>query len=103
MPAEATFLEVVLQAADFTFGGRDEVEDPLDEALQAAGIGEVTGGGTGMGISNIDIEVTDFTAGLGIIRRVLRGLGVARSTVIVRHTPHEVRYSVFEDDAPGAP
>ena len=90
MPAEATFLEVVLQAADFTFGGRDEAEDPLDEALQAAGIGEVTGGGTGMGISNIDIEVTDLTAGLAIIRSVLRGLGVARSTVIVRHKPNVV-------------
>ncbi len=38
------FLEIVFQSADFTFGGRDEIEDPLEEALPDAGIGEVTGG-----------------------------------------------------------
>jgi hypothetical protein len=31
---QTTFLEIVLQSADFTFGGRDEIEDPLDEALK---------------------------------------------------------------------
>lgn len=79
MPA---FLEIVLESADFTLDGRDEVEDPLHEALTAAGIGEVTGGGSGMGKSNIDVEVSDLEAGLALVRRVLRDLKVAASTVI---------------------
>ena len=65
MTDEMTFLEIVLQAADFTFGGRDEIEDPLDDALRSAGLGEVTGGGTGMGVCNIDVEVFELTPRLG--------------------------------------
>jgi hypothetical protein len=79
---EPAFLEIVLESADFTFDGRDEVEDPLHEALTAAGIGEVTGGGSGMGKSNIDVEVSDLETGLALVRRVLRDLKVAASTVI---------------------
>eukprot|EP01031_Cornospumella_fuschlensis_P019507 gene19507-23906_t len=71
-----------MQSADFTFGGRDEIEDPLDDALRKAQLGEVTGGGSGRGISNIDVEVTDPERGLAVIREVLRRLGVARSTII---------------------
>ena len=36
------FFEIILQNQDFTFGGRDEVEYPLDETLIEAGVGEVT-------------------------------------------------------------
>jgi hypothetical protein len=79
---EPAFLEIVLESRDFTFDGRDEVEDPLHEALTAAGIGEVTGGGAGMGKSNIDVEISDLEAGLALVRRVLRDLKVAASTVI---------------------
>ena len=90
------FLEVVMQASDFTFGGRDEVEDPLSEALEEAGLGEVTGGGTGMGICNIDIEVTDLDAGLALVRRILSSLGVAKSTVINQYEPAKIQHSVYE-------
>ncbi len=63
------FLEIVLKSADFTHGGRDEIEDPLGEALAALELGEVTGGGTGLGTSNIDVEVSDVDAGLRTIVR----------------------------------
>lgn len=46
------FLEVVMPAKEFTdagFESRDEIEDPLSEALPAKGIGEVTGGVAGSG------------------------------------------------------
>lgn len=82
---EPAFLEIVLESADFTLDSRDEVEDPLHEALTEAGIGEVTGAGGGMGKSNIDVEVTDLQAGLALVRRVLRNLKVAASTVIYAH------------------
>lgn len=68
-----------------SFQARDDIEDPLDEALRAAGIGEVTGGGGGMGKSNIDVEVTDLPAGLAMVRQVLRDLNVPASTVIDVH------------------
>jgi hypothetical protein len=84
-PLERFFLEIILQAADFTLHARDDVEDPLHDALTATGLGEVTGAGSGLGISNIDIEVTDLHAGLALVRRVLRELKVAPSTVIYLH------------------
>jgi hypothetical protein len=82
---ERLFLEVILQAADFTFHARDDVEDPLQDALTATGLGEVTGAGAGLGVSNIDIEVNDLQAGLALVRRVLRELNVAPSTVVYLH------------------
>lgn len=91
-----TFLEIVLQSAEFTFGGRDEVEDPLDDALREAGLGEVTGGGSGMGRLNIDVEVSDLEPGLDLIRIVLQRLGVAPSTVINQYQPARHTYSVYE-------
>lgn len=54
------FLEIILKSEDFKFGGRDAVEDPLDETLEGLVIGEVTGGGSGTGFSNIDVEVNDL-------------------------------------------
>lgn len=57
---------------------REEIEDALDEALQGAGLGEVTGGGTGLGLVHMDVEV-DATRGneaADLIRRTLQGLGV---------------------------
>ena len=76
---EPAFLEIVPESVEFTFDGRDAVEDPLHEALTAAGIGEVTGGGSGMGRSTIDVEVSDLEAGLELVRRVRRDLKVAAS------------------------
>ena len=93
---ESTFFEIILQSADFNFGGRDEIEDPLDEALQQANLGEVTGGGSGMGVSNIDVEATDPVRGLILIREVLQGLGVAKSTVIRQAGSPSIRHSVYD-------
>ena len=95
MNEDPVFLEVVLLSDDFTLGGRDEIEDPLEEALRAAGVGEVTGGGTGMGVCNIDVEVTDPALGLQVIRAVLQGLGVARSTVINQYHPTKQVHLVY--------
>jgi hypothetical protein len=89
------FLEVVLLASDFVHGGRDEIEDPLQEALEAAGLGEVTGGGTGMGVANIDVEVVDLERGLALVRQVLQQLGVAPSTVINQYEPTRIKHSVY--------
>jgi hypothetical protein len=76
------FLEIILQSDDSAFLERDEVEDSLQEALAAAGIGEVTGAGSGLGVSNLDVEVTDLEEGLALVRKVLRDLEVPPSTTI---------------------
>ena len=96
---ETTFFEIILQSADFAFGGRDEIEDPLDEALNQANLGEVTGGGSGMGITNIDVEVGDPDQGLAIIRKVLRSLGVAKSTIIRQSSSPSIMHPVYESIA----
>jgi len=90
------FLEVVLLTADFRFAGRDVVEGPLDVALQDAALGEVTGGGSGMGRSNIDVEVTDIERGLSLLRKVLKSIGVAHSTTIKQYEPVTVVHQVYE-------
>lgn len=82
-----TFLEIIFLSEDFTFNGRGEIEDPLNEALRKASLGEVTGGGSGMGKVNIDVEVTDPGLGLDVILQVLRGLCVAPSTYINQYEP----------------
>lgn len=94
--SETTFFEIILQSADFNFEGRDEIEDPLDEALQQANLGEVTGGGSGMGVSNIDVEVTNPEQGLIVIRQVLQSLEVAKSTVIRQSGSPSIRHPVYQ-------
>ncbi len=95
----SVFLEIVFVAEDFVHDGRDEVEDPLQEALEAAGLGCVTGGGGGSGKSIIDVEVADLERGLDLIRSVLRGLSVARSTVINQYEPARAVHPVYSPES----
>ncbi|EGR3203796.1 hypothetical protein KUK83_003265 [Vibrio parahaemolyticus] len=90
------FLELVFKSADFIFEGRDVIEDALDETLSKIGLGEVTGGGSGLGYINIDIEVNSIELGLPVIRKALVSLGVAPSTVINCYYPERVEYKVYE-------
>jgi hypothetical protein len=76
------FLEVILQSDDSAFLERDEVEDSLQEGLAAAGVGTVTGAGSGLGVANLDLEVTDLEEGLALVRKVLQDLRVPPSTMI---------------------
>lgn len=90
-------LEVILQSKDFKFASRDEIEEPLEEALRGTGLGEVTGVGTGAGILNLDIEVYDLEAGLRLVSEVLRSLKVAESTVINQYQPSKVVHLLYEE------
>lgn len=71
----------------------ERFEDPLQAALVAANLGEVTGGGSQMGegktveFCGLDVEVTDRNKGLQIIRAVLRRLGAPAGTVIEEYLP----------------
>jgi hypothetical protein len=95
------FLEIIVKAPEAAAAGiqsRDEIEDPLEEALSAAGVGEVTGGGGGSGIYTVDVEIANedqLDEALAAIRRVLRSLKVPPSTVIKRHKPKEQAFPVY--------
>jgi hypothetical protein len=84
---------------------RGEVfEDPLDGILQAAGIGNVTGGGTQLGgegeIQFCDLEITVPEASdavLAAIREALAGLGAPKgSRLIWNDGANELEFGSFE-------
>lgn len=95
------FFEIVFSAEDFLssgFTGRDQLEDPLDEALQDANYGEVTGGGGGLGMANIDLE-TNHDIPIDIIisflRETLLRLNAPKSTVIKIYDPEEAEWRIY--------
>lgn len=95
------FLEVVIVVPDAIAVGiasRGEIEDPLEEALVDSGLGEVTGGGSGMGKYVVDVEVSEqgFGEALRIIRKVLVGLRVPVSSRIKRNKPLKIEYIVYD-------
>lgn len=79
------FVELVVDSKDLTAAGissRDELEDPIQDALILANLGEVTGGGSGLGKATLDIEVHGrFDEALALIKGVLKSLNVSRFEV----------------------
>ena len=96
------FFELSFDAADFHhcgFESREDLEDPLEQALQTSGIGEVTGGGSGKGRTNIDIETFDGVSddeAVEMMRRILKSLGAPRSSVLASAQPMKRQWAVFE-------
>lgn len=70
------FYEILLPSNGTT--PRDQLEDELESAL--AGLGEVTGGGSGVLGSNLDVDAVDERA-FGLILSVLERLEVAGARV----------------------
>jgi len=79
----------------------DRYEDPLQDALAAEGIGEVTGGGSQLGegtsieYCGIDVIVREHARGLELIRSVMRRLGAPRTTVIEEYLPSYCEHRVY--------
>jgi hypothetical protein len=57
---------------------RDEIEEALDAALIPAKVGCTIGAGTGLRYSYIDLALTDVSAAIPLIRRVLRKCKVGK-------------------------
>jgi hypothetical protein len=96
------FLEVVVDASAAAACGllsRDEIQDPLSEAMEDSGLGEVVGGGGGSGRYVIDVEVEEetFQGGLDLIRNTLKRLNAPSGTRIKRHKPAERVYTLGDD------
>jgi hypothetical protein len=96
------FLEIVIEtsdAAEAGFQARDEIEDPVADAFEEHDLGEVTGGGGGMGYWNIDVEIANesrFDEAIRLIRNTLAALMVPGSTRIVRYKPAKTAYNVYD-------
>jgi hypothetical protein len=87
---ESTLLEIVFRNVDFSTEERDKVEDALHEALLAANMGEVTGGGRGTQTSAIDVEVRSVVHGVELVRQTLSKLGCPAGTEIHQTRPSRV-------------
>jgi hypothetical protein len=89
------FLEIVFDAGDLSRSGsdRDAIETALDKALSDAGLGVVTGGGTGRYASIVEVEIYDSSKleqGLQLIRRTLTSANAPPSTLIKGSQPEKL-------------
>jgi hypothetical protein len=95
------FLEIVIPAREVegaSVSARQEIEEELHDALEAAGFGEVTGGGGSAEALNIDVEVKEdaLFGALALIRQILKRHELPRATRILRHEPVAVSYALDE-------
>ena len=88
-----TTIKIVFASEDWRADSSAEIEEPLDQALIAAGVGEIVSGGTGPDGVFFNVEVKDPATGLPVIQQALRDLGVPRST---RIEGPDGRCSVYE-------
>ncbi len=95
------FLEIIIQMEDWEgreLDDRHDLEEMLDSALQSKGLGEISGGGSGMGEFNIDVDIhsaKNFDTALEIIRHTLVSENLPRSTKIILHGANPTEYSVY--------
>ncbi len=59
-----------------------DLEEPLDQRLIAAGVGEVTGGGIGSGWYRFDLELTSYEAAVGLLEEWAEDLGLPQGSCI---------------------
>jgi hypothetical protein len=89
----AVFVFVKIPESLMPIDRGDKYEDPLDEALKKAGLGEVTGGGSQLGDPNpdgtpriewigIDVDLIDLPKGLPFLKAELSRLGAPKGTTL---------------------
>ena len=77
-----TTLKILFSSEDWHVESSAEIEEPLDERLIAAGVGEISSGGVGPDGVFFNVEIEEPATGLPVVQQVLRDLQVPRSTVI---------------------
>jgi hypothetical protein len=90
--------------AGSSFGDRGDIEEALDRALKQAEVGCVTGGGTGLRYSYVDLALVDLKAGLALAREVLQdGRAPLRSWFLFFDAELQVEWLGVYDDTPAPP
>jgi hypothetical protein len=80
----------------------ERFEDPLQDALEAADLGEVTGGGSqlaeggGIEYCGINVVVSDRERGLALIVATMRKLEAPQGTVVQESKPTRQDHPVFD-------
>jgi hypothetical protein len=98
---EPIFLEIIFVVDDLLANGfedRDEIEDELATALAESGLGEITGGGAGMGKAVIDVEIdanVNLEDARAFLRKLLRRLRAPSTTIIKCYVPNEQVFPVY--------
>lgn len=88
MATESHFVYAKILDAVGPLDRGDKYEDPLQDLLDAEGLGEVTGGGTLQDKSGtilhvgIDIELTDLDRGIPLVAQKLRELGAPAGSTL---------------------
>ncbi len=86
------------------FGDRSTIEDALNDALGAAGLGCTIGGGTGIRYSYVDMAVTDLGAAVSLIRATLQaGKMTRRSWLLFQDADLRSEWIGIWDDSPMPP
>lgn len=91
--SETIFVFIKIPESIMPFERVEKYEDPLDGALKKAGLGEATGGGSQLGKPGndgtrdiewvgIDVDLTDLSKGLPLLKSELRHLGAPSGTTI---------------------
>jgi hypothetical protein len=92
-PAKSQFVFVRVPEQIGPIDRGKKYEDPLDAVLKKEGVGEVSGGGTQLSAPDatgkksiewvgIDVDLSDFSKGLPILKRELLRLGAPHATVL---------------------
>ena len=68
--------ELFFDDEDYPFRTLDPLVDALDEALETAGVGEVTGGGIGGGYTRVKVRLAPSPEARRVLDRCLEQLGV---------------------------
>lgn len=83
-----TFVFVKITESIMPIARGEKYEDPLDEALKKAGLGQVTGAGSMLSKEKtidwvgLDVELTDPTKGIPFLRKKLTELGAPKGSVL---------------------
>ncbi len=88
------FVDVRIPGSIMPLDRGAKYEDPLDAALKAAGLGEITGGGSQLGPPkadgtseitsvDLDVELTNGPEGLALLRKKLKELNAPKGTTLI--------------------
>jgi len=91
--SSTTFVFVKIPESLMPIARGEKYEDPIDVALRAEGMGEVTGGGSQLGEPNpdgaatiewvgVDVELNDLAIGLPLLKQTLMELGAPNGTMV---------------------
>lgn len=102
-----TFCYVKIDGSDISemgFQDREDMEEAARNALEAQDLGGLTGGGTGLRYSYIELALTDVDRGIAAVRRAMQEGNVPhRSWILFHDADYGAEWVGIYDDSPTPP